>query len=80
MLITPQKPLSFGDYKTRMKTLESEQLELVKALAETTENVEKALDIIAILRTKLTQFMSEKEIDEMVSNWLEDRKNAPKIG
>lgn len=59
------RPLNFGEYKTQIKVLKEEQIELVKALADTTALMEEANKIIDTLRSALLGYMPGEEIDAL---------------
>ena len=48
-----------------MKQLEDEQLQLVKALEETTRNLSEAAFVIRTLAAKLRQTMTEEQINAL---------------
>lgn len=77
MLLKPNgQPLSFDKFKSRMAALEKEQLELIKALEETTRNLEIDAVVIGKLRHALNKYMTYAEIDALIN----EHQNPEQLG
>lgn len=68
-------PISFGDYKTKMKQLETDNLELMKALQKTTINLQTSMFATRVFMNKLRETMSDQDIDKLLA---EDSKKDGK--
>ena len=68
MILPSKQPLSFSQYKTRMQHLEREQVELIRALEQTTRNLEEAALDFEIMYKELLKFMPETEIEILLES------------
>ena len=70
--------LSFGEYKGKLKQLESDNLELMKALRETTDNLTACMKAYKALLQFARKTLDDKQIDQLMVDYVEAHQQSPK--